>query len=165
MEAKFKELIHTYRPSIFKICLGFVSHPDEADDLYQEVCIQIWKGLPRFEGRSSYKTWIYRVSMNVCLMHKRKKRAPDTVSNEKVAHKLGNWEELEKQEKDEKVQLLYACIRKLPEKDRVLCMLFLEDLSYKEMAEISGLTVNHIGVRMNRIRQKLKTTFINYGRI
>lgn len=165
MEATFKDLIHKFRPSIFKICLGFVSSATEADDLFQEVCLQIWKGLARFEGRSSYKTWIYRISLNVCLMHKRKKRAPDTIPDEKVAHQLGNWEELEKQEKDEKIQLLYQFIRKLPEKDRVLCMLFLEDLSYKEMAEVSGLTVNHIGVRMNRIRQKLKTMFTKYGGI
>lgn len=165
MEAKFKELIHQYRPSIFKICLGFATQALEAEDLFQEVCLQIWKGLPRFEGRSSYKTWMYRVSLNVCLSHKRKKLPPESVSSDKVAYKLGNWDEIEHQEKTEKIQLLYQFIRKLPEKDRVLCMLFLEDLSYKEMAEVSGLTVNHIGVRMNRIRQKLKSMFIKYGGI
>ncbi|MGB3466638.1 MAG: sigma-70 family RNA polymerase sigma factor, partial [Cyclobacteriaceae bacterium] len=126
---------------------------EELKDFVQEVTIQLWRSHEKFENRAKVSTWVYRVTLNVCLsMAKKNKR---TV----VAVPLINSnysEDIDETEK-EQIELLYNTIRRLKEGDRAIVLLYLEDKSYKEIAEILGITVSNVGVKVNRLKNQLKS--------
>jgi RNA polymerase sigma-70 factor (ECF subfamily) len=152
-----KTLHEEYHPMVRQMCLGYVKGDEEmAKDLTQEVFISIWNALPRFEGRSSYKTWIYRITVNTCISHVRKKVPLKETSMPDLPSEDG-------QENDPTDQLLHA-IGKLPEVERLLIMMVLDELSYSEIAEVTGITEGNLRVRIHRIKNKLKIIMEN-GRI
>jgi len=160
---EIKSIIHTHKDKIFKTCLGFTGNVEEAKDLVQEVCINLWRGLDSFQQNAQISTWVYRVTVNTCLMYKRKKRL-NLLPLTNIPNTLASQESTEKgNEKD--LQLLQRFIAELPEKERVIMILYLENLSYEEMADITGLTSNYIGVRINRIKKSLTKKFNQHGRI
>lgn len=140
---------------IIKICRAYTTSQEDFEDYYQEVCLQIWRSRDNFRGQCSWSTWVYRVALNVCLTLLKKKKSkghayfssdalPDvaTVENRAFA--------------DEPLNQLYAAIRQLSEVDRALILLYLEEKSYGEIAEILGTNANNVGVRVNRIKERLK---------
>ncbi len=124
----------------------------------QEVCLQIWKSKDNFKEQSKWSTWVYRITLNVC-MTMLKKQKKHTTTNEIVQNDLSTESEAFN---NEELQLLYKAIRQLPEVDKAIIVLYLEDKSYKEIADVSGMKVSAVGARINRIKTKLKT--IIYGK-
>lgn len=150
-------MIKKYERAIYKVCTFYVSDYFSIDDLYQESVCNLWKGFPRFRHESSIYTWIYRITLNTCISCIRKnKRTPQksslTLSINIPAEPLGNHDEIRE---------LYSLINKLKPIDRAVILLWLEEKSYQEIAEITGLTPGNIGVRLNRIRKKLREMFKN----
>lgn len=152
--------------SIYRICRVYATIPLEPEDLFQEVVYNIWKSMPAFRHASNIDTWIYRITLNVCLRSKMKlekgagrSRRFDCIKFDPVAEPDSNLEE--------KSRNLYACIAKLPDTEKSIILMFLEDLPYREIASITGLTENHVAVKMKRIRKKLFDclTFKSYGNI
>lgn len=148
----YEEFIENNKGTIYKICRVYANDQDELKDFVQEVTIQLWRSRDRFENRSKLSTWIYRVTLNVCLtLSKKNRRRVDTV--ELLATDYQNEDDSIEQEQ---VAALYSAVRKLKEADRALVLLYLEDKSYQEIADILGMTISNVGVKINRIKAKLK---------
>lgn len=139
---------------IIKLCRAYTNSQEDFEDYYQEVCLQIWRSRDNFREQSAWSTWVYRISLNVCLtlLKKKKNNSQHFVSDSMPA---GETEE-NYAFSDEPLNLLYDAIRKLSEIDRAVIMLYLEEKSYQEIADIIGTNQNNIGVRVQRIKMRLK---------
>lgn len=144
-----------YTAILVKICRAYTNSQEDFEDYYQEVCLQIWRSKDNFREQCKWSTWVYRISLNVCLTLLKKKKSngrtyftsdvlPDVITTENNAFK------------DEALNQLYAAIRQLSEVDRALILLYLEEKPNGEIAEILGTNANNIGVRVNRIKERLK---------
>ncbi len=142
-----------YAPIIIKICRAYTDSQEDYEDYYQEVCLQIWQSRNNFKGNSKWSTWIYRISLNVCLtLLKKKDKSQQLPSEDKIA------EDTEEPNyfSDRSLFLLYEAIKKLSEIDRAVILLYLEKKSYQEISDVIGTTQNNIGVRITRIKKRLK---------
>jgi RNA polymerase sigma-70 factor (ECF subfamily) len=157
-EHLFLELFEQYRERILRLCHGYLNSPD-ADDLFQEIMTRVWDNLPGFRGESQPSTWLYRIAVNSALLYRRKER-PSAPLEEVADTGPSPPEELEKRER---VAALRGAIAKLPEQERLIATLLLEGLSYKEIAEIAGITVNYVGVKVTRIKQALEKSLREFG--
>ena len=143
-----------YSGIIIKICRAYTNSQEDFEDYYQEVCLQIWRSKDNFKEQSEWSTWIYRLSLNVCLTLLKKKK------NNKQ-HQTSDYLPLEAIEDsraftDDSLNQLYDAIKKLSEIDRGVILLYLEEKSYQEIADIIGTNPNNIGVRIKRIKERLK---------
>ena len=129
----------------------FAKRSSEADDLFQEVLINLWKGYSSFEGRSEVATWVWRVSLNTCITADRKAKSRHRTE---LAMKQNLYEDDDTDSKQ--IRKLYARIRQLKPFDRAIVLLWLENLSYDEIASIVGISVKNVSVRLVRIREQLK---------
>lgn len=154
-ELVLKKILEDNKHSIYRICRIYAVSPIEPQDLFQEVVIQIWKSLPSFKENSSMNTWIYKIALNVCTRKNQqlKKGSNETVSLKSIEFKLS--ESPINIYQQEKYKALYDCISCLEDDDQKIIVLYLEELAYKKIAEITNLTENHIAVKMKRIRKKL----------
>jgi RNA polymerase sigma-70 factor (ECF subfamily) len=139
---------------IIKLCRAYTNSQEDFEDYYQEVCLQIWRSKENFREESEWSTWVYRISLNVCLtlLKKKKNNTQHFVSDSLPAEETEDNYAFS----DESLNLLYAAIRKLSEIDRAIIMLYLEEKSYQEIADIIGTNPNNIGVRVQRIKMRLK---------
>ena len=152
LEQEFTKMVKEYRKTIFTVCYFFSDNPTEVDDLFQEVLINLWKSYPRFRGESSIKTWIWRVSLNTCCSVERgKKRVRPTVPI------LESDILPESDEPGRQIKMLYERINKLELFDRAIILLWLESMSYDEIAAIVGLTTSAVTTRLFRIKEQLKS--------
>lgn len=145
--------IEPYSPIIIKICRAYTNTEQDFEDYFQEVCLQIWRSRDSFHEHSKWSTWIYRLSLNVCLTLLKKDK------NNKTKHLAYNPSEVLTENKvfeDEELNLLYSAIKQLSELDRAIIMLYLEEKSYQEIADVIGSNQNNIGVRVKRIKDKLR---------
>ena len=144
-ERDFERLVQEQRQTIYSVCYLFADDRQQADDLVQEVLIRLWQGIDSFEGRSSAKTWVYRVALNTCVtLDKRHRRRPDCMPLEMDIDLFAD------EEACPAASRLHKRIAKLHPFD-------LEDLPYDEIAAILGITVDNVSVRLVRIREKLKS--------
>ena len=148
-----------YAAIIIKICRAYTDTQEDFEDYYQEVCLQIWRSKDNFKEQSAWSTWIYRLSLNVCLTFLKKKKnnkqnAPSDLLPDEVLVDSRAFD-------DEHLNQLYAAIRKLSEIDRGVILLYLEEKSYQEIADIIGTNTNNIGVRITRIKERLKKILSN----
>ncbi len=149
----YQSSILPYAAIIIKICRAYTDSQADFEDYYQEVCLQIWRTRDKFRQESQWSTWIYRISLNVCmtLLKGKKKRKEDTVENLPSPAQEDN-----QAFSDESLNQLFEAIKKLSEVDRAVILLYLEEKSYQEIADIIGTNHNNIGVRINRIKERLK---------
>ena len=152
---KQKEIIALLKDNagiIHKLSFMYSNNKEEYNDLSQEVCYQLIKSYPRFNHQSKLSTWVYKVALFTALSFLR--------SKPKSVHHLDDLPEIidESPEMD-RLNEVMAQVKKLPTIDRSLVRLYLEDKSYKEMAEIMGMSESNIGVKLNRIKKKLREKF------
>ena len=148
-----------YSAIIIKICRAYSNSQEDFEDYFQEVCLQIWRSRNNFKGNSKKSTWIYRLSLNVCLTLLKKEVKYKTVhiNSDNLPEQLIK----DKQEfLDKDLTKLYDGIKQLSEIDRAIIMLYLDELPYKEIAKIIGSNTNNIGVKVNRIKNRLKRILI-----
>lgn len=140
---------------IIKICRAYTNSQQDFEDYYQEVCLQIWRSRESFHEQCKWSTWVYRVSLNVCLTLLKKKKSngqtyftsdvlPDVIVTENKAFQ------------NEPLNQLYEAIRRLSEVDRAVILLYLEEKSHQEIADILDTNANNVAVRVNRIKERLK---------
>lgn len=144
-----------YSGIIIKICRAYTDSQEDFEDYYQEVCLQIWRSKDKFRGDAKWSTWIYRLALNICLTLIKKKKNSLQYKQTNGANQLEMAEE-NSAFSDEDLGLLYEAIKQLSEIDRAIILLYLEEHPNKEIAEIIGTTPNNIGVRINRIKDRLK---------
>jgi RNA polymerase sigma factor (sigma-70 family) len=154
-DSEFNELVKANHASIYRICRAYLYDVSHADDLYQEILYQIWKSMQSFKQQAKVTTWIYRIAVNTAINFNLKNKRhqhqamPDTFSMP--------YEETlpEKQEQEAKLTKLRYCISQLETQDRLIISLVLENKSYKEIAEITGISATNTGVKINRIKTRL----------
>lgn len=150
----YTTFILPYAPIIIKICRAYTNTQEDFEDYYQEVCLQIWRSRNNFNEQSEWSTWIYKISLNVCLtLLKKKKNNHQHFASDYLPAEVT---EDSRAFADEPLNQLYDAIRQLSEVDRGIILLYLEEKSYQEIAAIIGTTPNNIGVRINRIKERLK---------
>lgn len=144
-----------YSGIIIKICRAYSNSQEDFEDYYQEVCLQIWRSRKNFNGNSEWSTWIYRLSLNVCLtlLKKDKKRNEQYFISDALPANLIQDNQVFL---DEDLQQLYNGIKQLSEIDRAIILLYLEERPYIEIAKIIGTNTNNIGVKIKRIKERLK---------
>ena len=150
----YRSSILPFSAIIIKICRAYTNTQEDFEDYYQEVCLQIWRSRDNFRGQCEWSTWIYRLSLNVCLTLLKKQKnnrqlfASDYLPLEAIdeSHAF----------KDESLNELYDAIRQLSEVDRAVIVFYLDEKSYQEIANIIGTNPNNVGVRIARIKQKLR---------
>jgi RNA polymerase sigma-70 factor (ECF subfamily) len=158
MESRRQQLRRWYRDHrglLVKVARIYADRPSDREDLIQETLLQLWRALPHFRNESRESTFIYRVALNVALQWRRRRaRRPveEDWSEIPEAMEAGGGDGVERRAR---VAELYQTIRGLPDVDRALVLLHLEGLSHREIAEVLGLTENHIGVRLHRARRRL----------
>ena len=154
-EQTFEQILEDNKYKIFRICKIYAISPMEPQDLFQEVVYQIWKSFSTFKRKSNISTWIYKISLNVCYRSKMQleKSNRKTVRLESI--QFVPVEIIPDKSQQKKYKALHSCISSLNESDQSIVILYLEELPYKEIAGITGLTENHIAVKMKRIRKVL----------
>jgi len=153
LEREFERMVRDNRSTIYTVCYMFSHDQDEVADLFQEVLINLWKSMPTFQGHSDIRTWIYRVSLNVCISMDRKKKRHPTVP---LTMDINPYEEAETNQNSRQMDILRRRISRLGQYDRALILLWLENMSYDEIAAVMGITVKNVSVRLYRIKEELK---------
>ena len=154
-ETEFVALLDEHQNIIHKICRLYTNNEVEHEDLFQEISIQLWRSYDRFEGKSKFSTWMYRVGLNtaITLYRKEKKRLNAQPLNDQftaIAQEEYNTQV------DEQMAWLYQKIKDFSEIDKALVLLYLEDKRYDEIAETLGISAGNARVKMNRIKERLK---------
>jgi len=151
----FRQLYQHYYAIVYRICKGYFRGDAElAGDMVQEVFIKVWERHDFFKNECQVSTWIYRITVNVCLTEIRRRK-----NYTKRINQLHPEGESQAKRIEEETDLLNRCIARLNEADRVLAMLMLEDLLQPEIAQILGLSEVNARVRIHRLKEKLKKSY------
>lgn len=156
-ETQFREWVETYQAILVRIVRSFAPGQADRDDLLQEILLRLWMSVPKFDGRSEESTWIYRVAFNTALTWKRDGRRKNRNLTLLGPEEMQDTARPENDPADREsvVEQLYGAIHSLPVVDAALVMLALDDLSYKQIARILGITESSVGVRLSRAKEKL----------
>lgn len=154
IEQEFKELIKRENAVISKICFSYAGSVAEFDDLRQDALINIWRGMNRYRGDSSHRTWVYRVTVNSCLSTIRKQNRHQ---HEKLDSLYGL---IDSDESDrESIELIHRIINSLGVKEKAIIMMWLDELTYDEIASAMGMNRNTVATHIHRIKGKITEKF------
>jgi len=158
LEALFRQWLAEHEAAVLKVARAYTLTAEECQDLAQEIVLEAWRSLPQFQGRASPATWFYRVALNTALTwHRKERRRRDRqqplleIESLSAAGPAG----CEQLDQREVVERLYAAIRQLPKGDAALILLYLDDLSYREMGDVLGISESNVGVKLNRAKKAL----------
>ncbi len=152
LKTTFENIVQQEKGTIYSICLMFAPDKAGADDLAQDTLINLWLGLPKFRKESSLHTWVYRITLNTCISFDRKKKKSPLYSPLEIDSRILSEETCEGRSS----HLLHRRIQMLEPFDRAIVLLWLEDMPYEEIGAIIGISAKAVGVRLVRIREKLK---------
>lgn len=159
-EKAFLELVNENRNRILRVCRVYAWNAADQDDLYQEILFQIWRGLPAAKEQQFANTWLYRVAINTAISFVRKRSTTaDRLVHFEHANLTRAIESRQATEEtgDDRVADLYTAISKLNALEKALVTLFLEGLTYDQIADATGITANNVGVMLHRAKKKLST--------
>ncbi|BAV08835.1 RNA polymerase sigma-70 factor, ECF subfamily [Filimonas lacunae] len=148
-QAQFLQLIDGHQGIIHKICRLYRDSKEDREDLFQEIVFQLWKSAPSFKGEAQFSSWLYRVALTTAIAGFRKKQVKITYTDvlPEKADVPVNRDEQER---------FFAALKQLDDGDKALIALYLENMSYQQIAEIMGITENYVGVKLNRIKTKIQ---------
>jgi RNA polymerase sigma-70 factor (ECF subfamily) len=153
LENDFIRMVRENEKIIYKVCSFYVSENFPMEDLYQETVSNLWKAYPKFRNESSYSTWIYKIALNTCISGMRKENR----HYQKVSLSFSEEIAFEPDSMEEDIRELYSLIYQLKTLERAIILLWLEEKSYQEIAEITGLSLSNVATKLKRIKEKLKT--------
>ena len=154
----FMKWLNEHGSSVMKVARAYTISSDECQDLAQEILLQAWRSLPKFEGKASPATWFYRVALHTAMNWKRNdtpRRARQQPLLEVQVVATGSCDSAVQAQHRETVEQLYRAIQKLPKTDAALVLLYLDELSYHEMADVLGISESNVGVKLNRAKKAL----------
>jgi RNA polymerase sigma factor (sigma-70 family) len=155
----FLKLIDDNKAIIYKICNSYCSNKDDRKDLAQEIIYQLWKSAERFKEEYKFSTWMYRVALNVAIsFYRKEKRTKEIISFPE--HAMDVEDPNYAKTTEENISLLQRFINELNELERALMLLYLEEKSYNEIAEILGITETNVATKISRVKEKLKQKFL-----
>ncbi len=155
MEKEFLKSVNEHQGILFKICRMYCTDNDDVNDLFQDMLLQLWQAWPSFKGASKLTTWMYRICLNTAIARLRKSsRSPAVQALTEAQYGVPDAG-------PQRLDILFdselqAAIGDLNRVDKALIMLYLDEKNYKEIAEIMGFTESNVGVKINRIKTKLK---------
>lgn len=139
---------------IYKVASFYTDCKDDREDLIQEIIYNLWKSFETFKHNSSLSTWMYRIAMNVAIFHLKKSKAKITTIP--IDLEVMNFPEICIDDFEEKLYKLQKHIKDLNLLDKGILMLYLENKSHEEIAEIVGISKTNVGTKMSRIKDKLR---------
>jgi RNA polymerase sigma-70 factor (ECF subfamily) len=154
----FEDVIEQHKGILFKVAKTYCRNDDDRQDLVQEMMIQIWRSLHRYNNQFAITTWLYRVSLNVAISFYRKNSTKQNLRVPLIDEVL-LIQDPKPFEREEQLELLDQFISELNDLDRALMLLYLEDKSHAEISEIIGISVTNVGTKLGRIKEKLKKKF------
>ena len=149
----FMGWLDRHGPTVLKVARAYTRTAADCQDLAQDILLQLWRSAPRFGGRAGEATWVYRVALNTALGWRRKEGRRR--SRQRPLLDVEGPGQGQDPAQREAVERLYAAIRRLPPPDVALVLLHLDDLSYRQMAEVLGTSEGNVGVRLNRVKKTL----------
>ncbi|MFT6190600.1 MAG: RNA polymerase sigma-70 factor (ECF subfamily) [Paraglaciecola sp.] len=156
----FEKIYRHHHPMVLQMCLGFVKgDKDTANDLAQEIFISVWSHLDTFRGASSYKTWIYRITVNTCLNYVKKESKKRTLSTLEIENQTANV--ATEKTIDDQIPKLYNAIGQLKKIDRLIIMMVLENQDYESISEVIGINPINVRVKIHRIKKRLEKILKN----
>jgi RNA polymerase sigma-70 factor (ECF subfamily) len=152
-EQLFLALLRQYDALVRKVCFMYSNRENPFEDLYQETMANLWRGYDSFRGEANISTWIYRTTVNTCItwMRRTSRYAANTTLNEAAAVVAGD--DTEKQANLREMYQIISCLDKL---EKAIVMMWLDEKSYDEIAEVTGLSRANVATRLHRIKQKIK---------
>lgn len=152
LEKEFENVIKQYKANLYMICYMYAKDKDEANDFFQETLIRLWQGFSQFRGESNINTWLSRICINTCISSLRKKKKhsatiPLSIDVEMLSEEHENGKQLAQ---------MYRLINRLGVLDKALILLWLDNMSYADIADVMGITVSNVSVKLMRIKDKLK---------
>ena len=159
--ADFVAVLHEHQALLRRVARLYCQDPDDRQDLFQEMVLQLWRAYPRYEARPEARlsTWLYRIALNVAISNLRQRTrrpAPSELNAEALAVAQAPETGFDA---DDRAQL-YRAIARLSEVDKAFILLYLEDRPYDEMADILGITQNNVRVKMHRVQEKLRSLLV-----
>lgn len=153
IQYRFEQIYQNNYQKVIRLCMGYVNGDEAlAKDLTQEVFIKVWENLPSFRQEASLGTWVYRITVNTCLLQLRRK---NFIEGSETIDRLVDKEEESHPSKENQLRQMYECINKLSKEGKGIILLELEGLPQKEIAEIIGLSHEAVRVRVHRIKNSL----------
>ena len=159
LETEFLEILANYQGILHKVNLIYFRNEDDRRENFQEVVFQLWKSFPRLKNKNSIGSWIYRIAINTSIT--KIKSETNIALNESIPDIRTDSSALDKMMENEAVQELMTAIRQLNAIDKAIMLLYLEEKSYEEIAEVIGITVSNVGARISRAKERLKQTLKN----
>lgn len=159
-QSLFTNWLEEHSSSVMKVARAYTLNSEECQDLAQEILLQAWRSVPNFKGKASAATWFYRVALHTAMNWHRKDKPRRTSQKpllEVDALAMAGTDCAKQVQHREMVEQLYQAIHQLPKTDAALVLLYLDELSYREMAEVLGISENHVGVKLNRAKKALVT--------
>ncbi|MFL0353681.1 RNA polymerase sigma factor [Xanthomarina sp. GH4-25] len=156
LEHNFIEELEKNQNIVHKVCRIYTNNQEAHNDLFQEITIQLWKAYPKFRGDSKFSTWMYRVGLNTAItLYRKRKRSIKTEEFDSFQYKISSepYDDTE----EEQLKLLYKAVHQLNDIEKALVFLYLEDKNYKEISETIGISEVNARVKMNRVKNKLRT--------
>lgn len=158
----FSKLMQENKGIVFKVCNSYCSNKNDVEDLAQEIIYQLWKSYGSYNTSYKFSTWMYKIALNTAISFYRKiKKTHNTISLEE--HLIQIADSNEPATTNQNIHLLQQFINELKELDKALMILYLEEKSYKEIAEIIGITETNVATKISRIKEKLKQKFSTYN--
>ncbi|HLT08502.1 MAG TPA: sigma-70 family RNA polymerase sigma factor [Cyclobacteriaceae bacterium] len=158
IDTQFLKLINENMGIAYKVCRIYFNGSEDQEDVLQEMMYQLWRSFDRFDRRSKFSTWMYSVCLNTALTYKRKTRNNPAISMDTEHEQIATHSE---NDKEEAIGELYKAIDTLTPVNKAIMMLYLEELSYEEIAEITGLTKSNVSVRLVRAKKELQQLMRN----
>jgi RNA polymerase sigma-70 factor (ECF subfamily) len=159
LSQKFHQILEQHKGILFKVARTYCQNEADRQDLLQEMMIQIWKSLHRYNDNFAITTWLYRIALNVAISFYRKNTHQQN-SSLPLTDEMIHIQEEASSEKQDQLNLLEQFISEFNDLDKALVLLYLEDKSHAEIAEIMGLSVTNVGTKLGRIKEKLKKRFL-----
>lgn len=160
----FLSVIQSNKGIIYKIANMYCKNEEDRQDLFQEIIIQLWKSFDNYDDNFRHSTWIYRISLNVAISFYRKENSRRKIANPLTNGIINFTDDVSSEASETDLNNLQQMIAQLKDLDKALILLYLEEKSYKEIAQIIGISETNVATKINRIKNNFKEKFLQLKR-
>jgi len=157
-DTTYNQILESHHGLIMKVVRTYCRFEEDQDDLFQEICIQLWRALPKYNGSVKMSTWLYRIALNVAISHYRK-NASRRNNTELLTSDVAAAPDVDFSDHERRLAQLNQFIYELDDLNKALMLLYLDEKPHTEIAEILGLSVSNVGTKIGRIKTQLRNRF------